>query len=145
MQTPKQIRDIADLRLKEAETLFQASLYDGAFYLAGYAVELYFKARICTLLQVDDFYVGSDIKSVPFLSKAYQTHNLDALMLLSGLRSIYDAEKTHNLQLMEAWSGIQKSKWSEQLRYAAPQSCDDCTAEEFINSSKFFTQWIAKH
>jgi hypothetical protein len=38
MDNPIEIRKIANLRLREAETLFIAKLYDGAFYLAGYAL-----------------------------------------------------------------------------------------------------------
>jgi HEPN domain-containing protein len=40
MATYQQLKDLALLRLREAEALFEAGLYDGAKYLSGYAVEL---------------------------------------------------------------------------------------------------------
>ncbi|TAE22347.1 MAG: hypothetical protein EAZ92_15970 [Candidatus Kapaibacterium sp.] len=83
MKSPQEIRTIGDARLREAEMLLAKSECDGAFYLAGYAVELYFKAKICELLRLDDFYAKYAPNSV--LSKAYMTHNLDGLLLLSGL------------------------------------------------------------
>jgi hypothetical protein len=127
--------------LQEAEILLEQKMYDGAFYLAGYAVELYFKAKICELLRVDDFYS----KHVPntALSKTYLVHNFDTLLLLSGLYTVYQEEMTHNQGLMQAWACIQEQNWSEKVRYAKPNSCDNCTAIEFINAIKIFTQWIA--
>jgi hypothetical protein len=51
----KQLQDLAKLRLREAEALYVAGFYDGSVYLAGYAVELGLKARICRLLHVADY------------------------------------------------------------------------------------------
>jgi HEPN domain len=143
METPQEIRDIADRRLKEAEVLLQESLYDGAFYLSGYAVELYFKAKVCELLQVPDFYA----KHVPnsALSKIYLTHNLDSLLLLSGLQTIYEVEKIQNADLMRSWMYIQEQNWSEKIRYSRPDSCDEVKATKFITSVKILTQWILQH
>jgi hypothetical protein len=56
MKSPQEIQSIAGLRLEKAELLFANAKFDGAFYLAGYAVKLHFKAKICTLLQIDDFF-----------------------------------------------------------------------------------------
>ncbi len=39
MATRDQLRELAELRLREAETLFAAELYDGCVYLCGYVVE----------------------------------------------------------------------------------------------------------
>jgi hypothetical protein len=55
MATYQQLKDLAHLRLREAEALFAAELYDGAKYLSGYVVELALKARICRVLDVDDY------------------------------------------------------------------------------------------
>ena len=46
METPFTIRALAALRLAEATVLIQAGKPDGAFYLAGYSVELALKAKI---------------------------------------------------------------------------------------------------
>jgi len=39
MPTRNELKELAKLRLKEAETLFEAELYDGAVYLCGYVIE----------------------------------------------------------------------------------------------------------
>jgi len=40
----KQLQDLSRVRLKEASALLDLGLADGAFYLAGYAVECALKA-----------------------------------------------------------------------------------------------------
>ena len=45
MATRKELKELALLRLSEAETLFAAGLYDGAGYICGYVLELALKAR----------------------------------------------------------------------------------------------------
>ena len=52
MASRKQLQDLARLRMREAETLFETGLYDGAAYLCGYVVESALEARICKLLAV---------------------------------------------------------------------------------------------
>lgn len=47
MNTPEEIKKIARLRLREAKLLTENNLLDGAFYLAGYSVELMLKAKTC--------------------------------------------------------------------------------------------------
>jgi hypothetical protein len=40
LPTRQELKKLANLRLKEAEALFDAQLYEGAAYLCGYAVEM---------------------------------------------------------------------------------------------------------
>src|SRR4051812_39346061 len=80
MATPQQLKDLALVRVDEAEALFAAGLYDGAKYLAGYAVELALKARICRLLEVDEY------PDMGALKRVYAVHDLDQLLLLAGLQ-----------------------------------------------------------
>jgi HEPN domain-containing protein len=40
MNSSQEIKQLANLRLAEARILLEAGKYDGAFYLAGYSVEL---------------------------------------------------------------------------------------------------------
>ena len=42
----KELQDLSKIRLREAAALLQLGLFDGAFYLAGYAVECGLKACI---------------------------------------------------------------------------------------------------
>jgi HEPN domain-containing protein len=49
---------LAAVRLREAEVLFDAALYDGSYYLCGYVVELALKACVCRHLGVDEYPEG---------------------------------------------------------------------------------------
>lgn len=80
MATRKQLKDLSALRLREAETLFKQGLYDGARYLLGYVVELALKARICRVLDLQDY------PDIGQLRRMYATHDLDQLLTLAGLR-----------------------------------------------------------
>jgi HEPN domain-containing protein len=53
--TRSELKALAELRLEEAEALFEAGCYNGAVYLAGYVVELALKARICRLLDSQEY------------------------------------------------------------------------------------------
>jgi len=55
MPTKIELKKLARTRLKEAKVLYQNGLYDGACYLAGYVIELALKARICKVLDLDDY------------------------------------------------------------------------------------------
>ena len=141
MDTPNEIRDLAALRLEEAECLFQNGLCDGAFYLGGYAVELAFKAKICECLNIDDFYA----KHVPKteLSKVFMVHNLDRLMVLSGTFTDLVAEKETNPQLAKAWSAV--ISWNEKARYDKRNSHLETDVKDFLASVRFIMQWIKQH
>jgi HEPN domain-containing protein len=60
MKTPQEIEDLAWDRLDEAQVLFTSRKFDGAFYLAGYAVELMLKTRICELFEIPNLFDESD-------------------------------------------------------------------------------------
>ena len=91
MTNPNDIRTLADWRYEEAENLSKIGYPDGAFYLAGYAVELCLKAKICETLGVTDFYSFHVPRAD--LSKTFLIHNLGRLILLSGLYAKFEAEK----------------------------------------------------
>jgi len=50
----QEIKELADLRLKEARALLTSGYPDGAYYLGGYALELALKAVVCKNWDVDD-------------------------------------------------------------------------------------------
>ena len=76
MPTRAEFKQLAKLRLKEAETLFTAGLYDGAAYLCGYVVEFALKARICKLLGLDEYPETGKLKT------AYAVHDFNQLLIL---------------------------------------------------------------
>lgn len=112
MATYQSLKDLALLRLREAEALFDAGLYDGCVYLAGYVVELALKARICKLLDVDEY------PDTGKLSKVYAVHDLDQLLLLAGLRKTLDPG---NQPLFDNWSTA--APWSPNVVMTRQDQC----------------------
>ena len=83
MTTAREILNLADKRLHEAQCLLSNNCPEGAYYLAGYVVELTLKAHICKLLDMDDFYASTHVRR---MSGVYFTHDLNQLLTLSGWR-----------------------------------------------------------
>src|SRR4051794_28325893 len=79
MATRNQLKHLASLRRQEAQVLYDAKLYDGCRYLSGYVLELALKARICRVLDFDEY------PDVGELRRLYATHDLDQLLKLPGL------------------------------------------------------------
>jgi HEPN domain-containing protein len=131
MATPKQLKDLALLRLDEAEALFAAGLYDGAKYLAGYVVELALKARICRLLDLDEYPNQGELRRV------YAVHNLDQLLILAGLRRAIDPLNT---PLFDNWSTT--ILWKPESRYDAAGSVTRRDAEEILNAIRDSTNGV---
>src|SRR5204863_304605 len=50
-----EFQQLAEVRIKEAEALLAAGLWDGAYYLAGYAVECGLNACIANLFKAETF------------------------------------------------------------------------------------------
>ena len=109
MPTKVELRKLAQTRLEEAKVLFHNGLYDGAFYLAGYVIELALKARICKLLDRQDYPENEKF------AQAYKTHSLDDLLKLAGLKERFDQDKLANRQLLNNWSLV--TSWKETFRY----------------------------
>jgi len=123
MSTYQQLRDLADLRLREAETLFAAELYEGAKYLSGYVVELALKARICRLLDLDEYPEKGELRRV------YAVHDLDQLLLLAGLRKTVGPS---NQPLFNNWSTA--ALWKPERRYDAAGSATRQDPEDILNA-----------
>jgi HEPN domain-containing protein len=104
----KQLINLAKTRLKEARVLFDQECYDGAYYLAGYAVECGLKACVARLTQRHDF---PDKKTVD----ASYVHDLVQLVTVAKLKAALDAEKTTDAQFTLNWT-VAKD-WTENSRY----------------------------
>ena len=117
MVTRNELRDLAQLRLREAAALFDAELYDGCVYLCGYVVELALKARICAIL---------DIVEYPE-TRHFKTHDFDELKLLAGLQREITLEG--NPELFKYWSAA--TEWKPEWRYQ-PSGTYDRTYAEMI-------------
>jgi len=65
----QKLKDLAFIRIREANLLLQHNNFDGAYYLAGYTIECALKACIAKQVQQYDF---PDLSTV----KQSYTHNL---------------------------------------------------------------------
>lgn len=99
---------LAELRLSEARILLAAGYADGAYYLAGYAVECALKACIAKRTQEHDF---PDKKLV----NDSHTHDLGKLLQLAELRIELDSAIQSDPSMTAKLDTI--LDWSEASRY----------------------------
>lgn len=137
MTTRNQLKDLALLRLREADVLFANGLYDGSKYLAGYVLELALKARICRVLDVTEYPATGE------LGRVYATHDLDRLLTLSGLRRKL---MLANKAIFDNWALA--APWKPEQRYDAPGSVTERELTDLLsairdNQNGVFT-WIKK-
>lgn len=97
---------LAEVRIQEAKLLMDGSQWDGAYYLAGYAVECGLKSCIITKLFKD----GHEFPEKRFSEKFF-THDLIQLRILAGL----DAEMKQVRTVEDHWSIVKD--WNESVRY----------------------------
>jgi hypothetical protein len=121
MTNPEEIRKLAAQRLEEAKILYQNGKYDGAFYLAGYSVELTLKAKICDKLGIPNLFDESNvdvnsIKGIGEIRKTLKTHNLFTLLIFSGLKVKFDNDKAKSIDLAKA-NSLLFNAWDENARY----------------------------
>jgi hypothetical protein len=101
-------QSIAELRLNESKALLAAGFPEGAYYLAGYAVECALKSCIAKKTREHDF---PDKKLV----NDSHTHDLAKLLQLAELKIDLDAAMQGNSAMQSSWDAIQD--WSETSRY----------------------------
>jgi hypothetical protein len=104
------LEQLADWRIAEAQALLTlpAPLPDGAYYLAGYAVECALKACIAR------GYGAEEWPEKQFVADCH-THDILKLVRLAGLEGVRKVDAAANPNLGTNW-GIVKD-WSEQDRY----------------------------
>ncbi len=105
---------LADVRVREAEALLAAGLWDGAYYLAGYAVECELKAAIITRVQTDPGLLFEE-KHKNFQRDCW-SHSLSSLVKLAGLELQLDNRQQTDPMFQDRWSLV-AVKWSEKVRY----------------------------
>jgi hypothetical protein len=118
---------LAEARIREAKSLYQARLHSGAYYLAGYAVELAIKACIAKHIR------SGFIPDRNFVNRIYQ-HKFDDLIGLAGLKDALNKDIKGNPQLGGNW-GI-ACGCSEESRYSA---WDEINAAALISA---IAEWL---
>ena len=106
--TRTDFQHLAEVRIAEAAILLANQAWDGAYYLAGYAVECALKACIAKMTQAEDF---PDKKVA---EKSWQ-HDFNELLTVAGLMKLQKADAPHGSLRENNWK-IAKD-WNEQARY----------------------------
>ena len=104
----KDLQELSKVRLKEASALLNLGLWDGAYYLAGYAVECAIKACIAKGTRRYEF---PDKKKV----ESSHSHNLRDLIRVAGLDDARIEQAKRDPDFQTNWDIVER--WSEQSRY----------------------------
>lgn len=120
------LRDLAEQRLSEAQVLCDQGLYSGAFYLAGYSVELGLKAVLTRELQSHSMPDKGDIV------KAH-THKLNDLALTAGLDPASGPREARI-----AWNVV-ATNWGPESRY---QEHEEQVAREMVQAVEEVLAWL---
>lgn len=138
MPNRRELKRLARLRLREAEALHEAGLYDGAAYLAGYAVEMALKARICRVLEAADYPLAGSFRP------AYAVHDLEQLVLLGGLSTRLEAAAP---PYRDNWSITRR--WKPDRRYTPVGTCSAQESGDILDAisdpKDGILRWIAKY
>ena len=129
---------LADVRIEEARVLLDQKKWDGAFYLAGYAVECALKACIAKLTREHDFPPTRNY------SVDCYTHDLDKLITLAGLRFHWETDVAADPDLDFNWTIV--LDWSEQSRYEFKTKAEAVWLYNAIVDPKHgVLPWLKKH
>jgi hypothetical protein len=132
------LQKIADTRVEDANVLLAASRFDGADYLAGYALECALKSCIAKQIREHDF---PDRKLV---NDSY-VHDLEKLLNISGIKQLHQEEITVNKGFESNWTIVKD--WSEESRYE--HSIGEPVARDFLSAvtdpMNGVLTWLKKH
>jgi HEPN domain-containing protein len=123
IETRAEFQELAGVRLEEAKSLLDLGKWGGAYYLAGYAIELALKACIIKALMATDAFPDKEF------SKNCYTHTIEKLV---GLAKLVDARQTAmyaDPDLRANWAVARD--WSEEKRY---HQIDKVEAEAFYTA-----------
>ena len=109
IETQVEFQELAQTRLEEAKALLDLGKWDGAYYLAGYAVEFGLKACIIKTLMATDAFPDKEF------SRNCYTHSIAKLLGLAKLDVVLDAAMNADPDLLINWSVARD--WSEEKRY----------------------------
>jgi HEPN domain-containing protein len=109
IDTRVEFQELALTRLEEAKALLDVGKWDGAYYLAGYAVELALKACIIRSLMVTDSFPEKDF------SKDCYTHDYRKLIAAARLAPEWESTMQADARFAANWATVKV--WSEVMRY----------------------------
>jgi hypothetical protein len=98
---------VAETRLQESKALLAAGFPEGAYYLAGYAIECALKSCIAQRTRQHEFPERDAAK--------YYKHDLQELLTHAQLKQSLDTAMLTYPLLKKSWSIVKN--WSEEARY----------------------------
>jgi hypothetical protein len=98
---------LAELRIREAKVLLEGKHYEGAYYLAGYAVECALKACIAKKTKEHDF--------PPKSASKYYTHILEDLVKDADLSALLKDKVNSDGEFRSSWAVVRD--WTADARY----------------------------
>ncbi len=117
--------------------MLKADLPDGAYYLAGYAVECALKACIAKGIKRHDFPDRGKVNDS-------HTHNLKDLMRLANLEVARLEQARNSVAFRNNWDLVQQ--WSEQSRYQRHARVVAQALVEAVTDSKHgLITWIKRY
>jgi hypothetical protein len=134
----RDLQALTRVRLAEARALLDAGLYDGAYYLAGYAVECALKACIARRTRIHDFPPKpSDVRGM-------YTDDPVGLVRAADLRDSL-ADRIQSCTVFQGhWSNV--ARWSEESRYrrwSATYASD--LIEAIADPQHGVLRWVREH
>jgi HEPN domain-containing protein len=130
---------LAEIRIAEAGVLIANGMWDGAYYLSGYAVECGLKACIMAFVERS----GIIFEDKKYSEKCW-THDLKVLVNLADLAMMLDVDCATDLALDSNWE--KTTNWNETKRY---MRSSEIQARELYTAISEPThgvlQWIRKH
>jgi hypothetical protein len=132
----KEFQALAKLRADEATILAKNGKQQGAYYLAGLAIECALKACIAKKTKRHQFPFGRD-----YVNEVYQ-HNLEGLLKVAELERKLDDEMRANPGFAKKWNVVKE--WDVQRRYDVTglKGSDMVTA---VTAHDGVLQWIKQH
>jgi hypothetical protein len=136
--TRDELKKLAASRLQEAKVLWEAGLFDGAYYLAGLCVECALKACIAKKTQRYDF---PDLETV----RKSWIHDLEKLLGSTDLQAVHAQEIKVSVLFAQNWTIVKE--WKVEDRYKlgrTKQAARDLY--QAVAARRFgVLAWIKKH
>jgi hypothetical protein len=135
--TKAELEAFSDMRLMDAILLLQSGRHSGAYYLAGYAIELGIKVCIAKVFE------ANKIPDKAFVNAVY-SHKLDDLLGIAGLKKQLQDDMNGDADLSAAWGTV--SKWNEASRYSLWDVFAAASLIDAVGNPKHgVLQWLKKH
>ena len=127
----------AEVKLRDAKLLIENERFSSAYYLAGYAAEMGFKACIAKRM------VEHVIPEKRFIQDIH-THDLSTLQRLAGLQQELKAKQASDAEFAAYW-GI-AGQWSPESRYLSiDRMSSQVMVQAISHAQSGVFQWIKEH